>query len=97
MYSINASDELALKVWARDDYTAGIRFSLGNDLEPLGLRHLGHFSMRSSETAVYNPAAFDTGTRGIRFRLTLNSVHIRFRLIKMSKTSRTRTREGEEA
>jgi hypothetical protein len=34
LYSINASDELALKVWSRDDNTAGIRLRLGNDLEP---------------------------------------------------------------
>jgi hypothetical protein len=34
LYSINASDELALKVWTRDDNTAGIRLRLGNDLEP---------------------------------------------------------------
>ena len=95
--AINASDELALKVWAGDDYTAGVSLRLGNNLEPSGLRHLGHFSMRSPATAVCHRAAFDTGRRGIRFRLMLNSIYIRFRLTKMSKIPRTRSREGEDA
>jgi hypothetical protein len=32
--AINASDELALEVWVRDDYTAGVSLSVGDDFEP---------------------------------------------------------------